>query len=107
MESKIQSQMRKGILDFLVLGILKKGETYGAEIIEILKNSDMIIVEGTIYPLLSRLKNDGLISYYWEESESGHPRKYFQLTKSGEEAYEIMLVSWLEIRNTISEVLDK
>ena len=103
MESKIQSQMRKGILDFLVLGILKKSDTYGAEIIEILKNSDLIVVEGTVYP---RLKNDALISYYWVESESGHPRKYFQLTKSGKEAYELMSTSWLEIKNTVEKILN-
>ncbi len=106
MESKIQSQMRKGILDFLVLGILKKSDTYGAEIIEILKNSDLIVVEGTVYPLLTRLKNDALISYYWVESESGHPRKYFQLTKSGNEAYELMSTSWLEIKNTVEKILN-
>ena len=106
MEGKIQSQMRKGILDFLVLGILKKSDTYGAEIIEILKNSDLIVVEGTVYPLLTRLKNDVLISYYWVESESGHPRKYFQLTKSGKEAYELMSTSWLEIKNTVEKILN-
>ena len=107
MESKIQSQMRKGILDFLVLGILKKWETYGAEIIEILKNSELIVVEGTVYPLLSRLKNDLLITYTWVESESGHPRKYFRLTKSGEESYEIMLKNWSEIKNSIAHILQK
>lgn len=107
MDSKIQSQMRKGILDFLVLGILNKSDTYGAEIIEILKNSDMIVVEGTVYPLLTRLKNDALINYYWVESESGHPRKYFQLTKSGEEAYRIMTENWSEIKNSIQKILNQ
>lgn len=107
MESKIQSQMRKWILDFLVLGILKKGEVYGAEIIEILKNSDMIVVEWTVYPLLTRLKNDSLINYYWVESESWHPRKYFQITKSGEEVYNIMLQNWNEIKMTVHKILNK
>lgn len=105
MESKIQAQMRKGILDFLILWILKQGDTYGAEIIEILKNSDLIVVEGTVYPLLSRLKNDSLIRYYWIESDSGHPRKYFQLTKSGEEAYALMQKHWQDIKNTVTQVL--
>lgn len=107
MESKIQSQMRKGMLDFLVLGILKNGETYGAEIIDTLKKSDLIVVEWTVYPLLSRLQKDGLIHYYWVESESGHPRKYFRLTKSGDIAYEIMSENWRDIKNTISKLLHK
>lgn len=105
MESKIQSQMRKGILDFLVLGIIKKWETYGAEIIEILKKSELIVVEWTVYPLLSRLKKEWLISYYWEESESGHPRKYFKLTKAGEEALEIMTKNWKDIDSTVKQIL--
>ena len=106
MESKIQSQMRKWILDFLVLGIIKEKKTYGAEIIEILKNSDLIVVEWTVYPLLSRLKKDALISYYWEESDSGHPRKYFSLTKTGAEAFEIMLENWWDIKNTVFKILN-
>ncbi|RAL57795.1 PadR family transcriptional regulator [Candidatus Gracilibacteria bacterium GN02-872] len=107
MENKIQSQMRKGILDFLILGILKKGETYGAEIIETLKESDLIVVEGTVYPLLSRLIKDSMISYYWVESDSGHPRKYFKLTKSGEDAFDLMGKSWSEIKNTVQKILEK
>ncbi|MBS9784060.1 PadR family transcriptional regulator [Candidatus Gracilibacteria bacterium] len=105
MEHKIQSQMRKGILDFLVLGIIKKGETYGAEIIEILKKSELIVVEGTVYPLLSRLKKEGFISYYWQESDSGHPRKYFELTKTGDEALKIMTKNWKDIDNTVNQIL--
>lgn len=106
MENKIQAQMRKWILDFLVLGILKeKWETYWAEIIEILKNSDLIVVEWTVYPLLSRLKKENLIDYRWEESESWHPRKYFKLTKTWENAYILMSASWLEIKNTVEKIL--
>ncbi len=105
MESKIQSQMRKWILDFLVLAIINKWETYGAEIIEILKNSELIVVEWTVYPLLSRLKKDWLINYYWEESESWHPRKYFNLTKSWEEALSLMEKNWSAIANTVENIL--
>lgn len=107
MENKIQAQMRKWILDFLVLGILNKGETYGAEIIEILKNSDLIVVEWTVYPLLSRLKKEEMISYNWVESESGHPRKYFKLTKNWEDACKLMEESWTEIKNTVKKILNK
>lgn len=107
MENKIQTQMRKWILDFLVLAILKeKWEAYWAEIIEILKNSDLIVVEWTVYPLLSRLKKENLINYRWEESESWHPRKYFELTKNGENAFKIMLSSWSDIKNTVEKILN-
>lgn len=81
MADKISTQMRKGILEYIILGIINKSDIYGAEILDILQSSDLIVVEGTIYPLLSRLKKEELISYYWVESESGHPRKYYKLTQ--------------------------
>lgn len=106
MENKIQSQMRKGILDFLILAILQKnGETYGAEIIEILKKSDLIVVEGTVYPLLTRLKKENFLDYRWEESESGHPRKYFTITPSGEIIYRLMEQSWQELSSSAQKIL--
>lgn len=108
MENKIQAQMRKWILDFLVLWILKeKWAVYWAEIIEILKESDLIVVEWTVYPLLSRLKKEEMITYYWEESESWHPRKYFELTKTWEENFEIMAKNWVEIKNSVLKILKK
>ena len=108
MENKIQTQMRKWILDFLILWILKqKWRSFWAEIIETLKESNMIVVEWTIYPLLSKLKSDELIDYFWEESEAWHPRKYYYLTKTWEENYKIVEKAWLEIKQTIKNTLNK
>ncbi|MDD3190485.1 MAG: PadR family transcriptional regulator [Candidatus Pacebacteria bacterium] len=77
-------QMRKGILEFAILLIIGKEKSYANDIIRKLQAADLTVVEGTIYPLLSRLKNSGLIDYFWEESKSGPPRKYYTLTKPGE-----------------------
>lgn len=78
-----QAQMRKGVLEFCILSILSSGEAYPSEIIEKLKEGKLIVVEGTLYPLLSRLKTSGLLKYRWEESKSGPPRKYYELTENG------------------------
>ena len=78
-----KAQMRKGVLEFCILSILKNGDAYTSEILSSLKKAEMIVVEGTIYPLLTRLKNTGLLTYRWEESNSGPPRKYYVLTETG------------------------
>ena len=78
-----QSQMRKGILEYCILSILKNGEAYPSDIIEKLKKAKMIVVEGTLYPLLTRLKNAELLQYRWEESSAGPPRKYYSLPDKG------------------------
>lgn len=78
-----QSQMRKGILEYCILSILKNGEAYPSDIIGKLKKAKLIVVEGTLYPLLTRLKNAELLQYRWEESSSGPPRKYYSLTEKG------------------------
>ena len=78
-----KAQMRKGVLEFCILSILKNGDAYTSEILSSLKKAEMIVVEGTIYPLLTRLKNTGLLTYRWEESTSGPPRKYYVLTENG------------------------
>ena len=78
-----KAQMRKGVLEFCILSILKNGDAYTSEILSSLKKAEMIVVEGTIYPLLTRLKNTGLLTYRWEESTSGPPRKYYVLTETG------------------------
>ena len=75
--------MRKGVLEFCILSILQRQEAYSPDIIEELKAAKMIVVEGTIYPLLTRLKNAGLLDYRWEESKAGPPRKYYRLTEAG------------------------
>ena len=78
-----KAQMRKGVLEFCILSILSAGEAYPSEIIEKLKEGKLIVVEGTLYPLLTRLKTAGLLKYRWEESKSGPPRKYYELTVNG------------------------
>jgi PadR family transcriptional regulator, regulatory protein PadR len=78
---KISSQMRKGILEYVILMIINSGEVYSSDILKILKENNLIVVEGTLYPLLSRLRKDSIITYYWVESQSGPPRKYFKLKK--------------------------
>ena len=78
-----KAQMRKGVLEYCILSILKDGEAYTSDILETLKNAKMLVVEGTVYPLLTRLKNSGLLAYRWEESTSGPPRKYYSLTETG------------------------
>ncbi|MDG1476818.1 MAG: PadR family transcriptional regulator [Vicingaceae bacterium] len=89
-----KAQMRKGVLEYCILSILKSGEAYPSEIIEKLKAGKLIVVEGTLYPLLTRLKNAGLLSYRWEESKSGPPRKYYQLTEIGDEFLKELETTW-------------
>tara|TARA_B100000809_G_C15120570_1_gene524104 strand:- start:306 stop:635 length:330 start_codon:yes stop_codon:yes gene_type:complete len=89
-----KAQMRKGVLEYCILSILKSGEAYPSEIIEKLKAGKLIVVEGTLYPLLTRLKNAGLLDYRWEESKSGPPRKYYRLTEIGDEFLKELETTW-------------
>lgn len=93
----IKSQMRKGVLEYCILGILGREDAYASLIISSLKDARMIVVEGTLYPLLTRLKNQGLLSYRWEESTQGPPRKYYSLTDKGREALAEMDIAWKEV----------
>lgn len=102
--TKITSQMRKGILEFLILSIIAKGDVYASDILTILKKNELIVVEGTLYPLLSRLKNEGLIAYQWVESQSGPPRKYYKLTSLGKEARKNMESVWKELTSAVNNV---
>jgi len=97
-----QSQMRKGILEFCILSIIKRGEAYPSDIIEEMKNAEMHILEGTLYPLLTRLKNSGMLTYRWEESSAGPPRKYFSLTQQGEQFYLELQQTWDELSNAVN-----
>ena len=90
-------QMRKGILEFCILGIISRGEVYASDILDALKNANMLVVEGTVYPLLTRLKNAGLLTYEWKESNSGPPRKYFTLTLEGQTAFDELKQTWNEL----------
>ena len=80
----MKAQMRKGVLELCILSIISEKEAYPSDIINKLKDAELIVVEGTLYPLLSRLKNAGLLTYNWKESKSGPPRKYFQMTDDGQ-----------------------
>lgn len=101
---KVKSQMRKGMLEFCVLLLISKGEVYTSEIISKLKDAHMIVVEGTLYPLLSRLKKDGLLTYRWEESPSGPPRKYYSITAVGLRFLALLQDAWHDVSNTISHI---
>ncbi|MCB9033588.1 MAG: PadR family transcriptional regulator [Chitinophagales bacterium] len=90
-------QMRKGILEYCILNIIAQGEVYASDILDALKEANLIVVEGTIYPLLTRLKNAGLLNYVWKESSSGPPRKYFVITDDGNEAIADLEGTWHEL----------
>lgn len=100
----LKSQMRKGILEYCVLLLLDSGDFYASEIISRMKEAHLIVVEGTLYPLLTRLKNDGLLAYRWEESRSGPPRKYYGLTPLGRSALLQLQGSWDEMTRTIEHL---
>lgn len=100
----LKSQMRKGMLEYCVLLLLQHGDAYASEIISKLKEAHLILMEGTLYPLLTRLKNDGLLAYRWEESPSGPPRKYYSLTPSGSEFLSQLDSSWEEIVSTVNHI---
>lgn len=98
----IKSQMRKGILEYCVLSIISRKDAYASEIISELKESEMIVVEGTLYPILTRQKNQGLLSYRWEESPQGPPRKYYTITESGRQTLANLDAAWDELVEQIS-----
>jgi PadR family transcriptional regulator PadR len=100
----VKSQMRKGILEYCILLLLEKEALYTSNIIERLQEARLIVVEGTLYPLLTRLKNGGLLSYQWIESTQGPPRKYYQLTESGMEFLKELESSWQELNDTINHI---
>ncbi len=99
-----QAQMRKGILEFCILSILDKKEAYPSEIIDTLKDAKLIVVEGTLYPLLTRLKNTELLTYRWEESSSGPPRKYYSLTKMGKAFLDELTETWMELNTAVTKI---
>ncbi len=102
----VKSQMRKGVLEFCILLIINKQDAYASSIIAELKEANMIVVEGTLYPLLIRQKNQGLLEYRWEESPQGPPRKYYKITEKGKQALAEMDGAWKEVVDTI-EVIKK
>ena len=97
-----QSQMRKGILEFCILSIIRRGEAYPSDIVEEMRAANLHILEGTLYPLLNRLKNAEMLTYRWVESNSGPPRKYFSLTEKGEAFYKELQQTWQELANGVN-----
>ena len=102
-----KAQMRKGVLEFCILSVLKEKDAYTSEILDTLKDAKLLVVEGTIYPLLTRLKNDGLLNYRWEESTSGLPRKYYGLTEIGQTFLTELSGTWNELSEAVSLITNQ
>jgi PadR family transcriptional regulator PadR len=102
-----QSQMRKGVLEFCILSIIQRAEAYPSDIIEEMKKAELHILEGTLYPLLTRLKNADLLSYRWVESLSGPPRKYFRLTEKGMLFYRELEATWRQLADAVEQITSK
>ena len=98
-----KAQMRKGVLEYCILAILAKGEAYPPDIIDTLKEAKLIVVEGTLYPLLTRLKDAGYLGYRWEESRSGPPRKYYKLTPLGSKFLKELDDTWDELAQAVKK----
>ncbi len=104
MVENIKSQMRKGVLEYCILSIISRQEVYTSDILESLHKADLLVVEGTLYPLLSRLKNNGLLKYRWQESTDGPPRKYFTLTDEGVNILTALNEEWETISKSINKI---
>jgi PadR family transcriptional regulator PadR len=102
-----QVQMRKGILEYCILHIISRGEVYASDMIDELTHARMIVVEGTLYPLLTRLKNAGLVEYKWVESKSGPPRKYYKLTEEGQEFLKGLADTWTEMIHSTEMITNR
>lgn len=107
MIDNIRSQMRKGILEYCILETIARKESYATEILDRLKKADMDIVEGTLYPLLTRMKNAGMLTYRWQESTAGPPRKYFTITDEGKELLLGLEQEWTAISHSISTITQR
>ncbi|GAB4204611.1 MAG: PadR family transcriptional regulator [Bacteroidia bacterium] len=103
----IQSQMRKGILELCILSILEKDDAYPTEIINELKEAKLIVVEGTLYPLLNRLKDEGYLNYQWKESNQGPPRKYYRITPEGKKFLKELIENWEDIVKSVHKIINK
>lgn len=97
-------QMRRGMIEFCTLLIIGRGKVYASDILKELKEADLLVVEGTLYPLLSRLKSDGLLDYEWQESSAGPPRKYYTLTHSGKEKLSHLKATWKSLVESINSL---
>ena len=102
-----QVQMRKGILEFCILNIISRGEVYASDMLDELTSARIMVVEGTLYPLLTRLKNSGWLDYKWVESSSGPPRKYYVLTDEGKLFLDAMQVTWFELADSVQSLISR
>ncbi|TDB64137.1 PadR family transcriptional regulator [Arundinibacter roseus] len=102
-----QVQMRKGILEFCILHVISRGEVYASDMLDELTSARIMVVEGTLYPLLTRLKNAGLLDYKWVESSSGPPRKYYVLTDDGKQFLTAMQETWLDLADSVQTIIRK
>ena len=102
-----KAQMRKGVLELCILAIIEEDEVYPSDIITRLKANDLIVVEGTLYPLLTRLKNEGLLDYTWRESNAGPPRKYFKITELGTQFLDALSSSWNQLVSSVNQTVNK
>lgn len=102
-----KAQMRKGVLDMCVLAVIAEQETYPPEIIKRLKGTDLVVVEGTLYPLITRLKNDGLVDSIWREGKNGPPRKYFTITDQGRVFLSELFGSWEQFVQSVNQVVER
>jgi PadR family transcriptional regulator PadR len=104
-QESYKNQMRKGTLEFCTLLIIEKNKAYASKILMELKSADLLVVEGTLYPLLSRLKSQGLLEYSWEESKTGPPRKYYELTMEGKRTLTHLKEIWKELVGSINSLI--
>lgn len=102
-----QVQMRKGILEFCILHIIARGEVYASDMLEELTSAKIMVVEGTLYPLLTRLRKAGLVEYKWVESNSGPPRKYYTMTEKGHQFLESLDTTWQQLVKSTSQIISK
>lgn len=105
MIENIKSQMRKGLLEYCILAVISRKEAYASDLLEVLRKADLFVVEGTVYPLLTRMKNNGLLDYRWEESPGGPPRKYFRLTEDGHKLLLQLDEEWTAISTSINAII--
>jgi PadR family transcriptional regulator PadR len=104
MINNIKSQMRKGLLEYCILSIISRDEAYASDILDTLKQANLLVVEGTLYPLLTRMKNEELLTYRWQESTSGPPRKYYALTEQGQELLAQLHDEWKNIQKAVAAI---
>jgi PadR family transcriptional regulator PadR len=104
MINNIKSQMRKGLLEYCILSIISRDEAYASDILDTLKQANLLVVEGTLYPLLTRMKNEELLTYRWQESTSGPPRKYYALTEQGQELLTQLHDEWKSIQKAVAAI---